>query len=86
MIRPVYAALEADGSVRFTSRYDFLRADEELTACYEVTCDGDIVEQGSFDLPTLPPHGSATASIGYMRPASGECYLNVTYYRKKKPR
>lgn len=84
VIRPVYAALEADGSVRFTSRYDFLRANEELAACYEVTCDGDVVEQGSFELPVLPPHGSAAARIGYMRPAAGECYLNITYYRKKE--
>lgn len=84
VIRPVYAALEPDGSVRFTSRYDFLRADQELEARYEVTCDGDVIEQGTFELPELLPHSSCTARVGYMRPTAGECYLNITYFKKKE--
>jgi len=58
----------AAGRVRLTNRYDLIDWSDVLDGHYEVRVDGEVVEQGTFALPSLQPFESAEVTIPFADP------------------
>ena len=79
--RPVRAELLEDGRVRFRNMRRFLPTGEMLTAEFEVTKDGEVVQKGQIPL-NIAPMESKELDLGLKVPDSGNCHLTIRYYQK----
>jgi len=60
---------------------DFEDLRDVVSIRYQVSCDGDIIQNGNIDvLPSIPARGEGEVNIPITVPAKGRCYLKVTYY------
>lgn len=83
--RPLRAFYDALAKKLTLHNYlDFTDAADYLTITYEVTCDGETVDSGSMETPSILPHREITVDLDVMVPAAGCCYLKISYYLKQK--
>ncbi|MDD3336084.1 MAG: glycoside hydrolase family 2 TIM barrel-domain containing protein [Eubacteriales bacterium] len=84
VIRPLTAALvkKEPLTVKLRSRLDFMDASEYAEAFYELTCDGQTVNSGKIDLPTIAPHKQGELVLPVKLPQNGKCLLKLTYLLK----
>ncbi|MCL1795892.1 MAG: DUF4981 domain-containing protein, partial [Clostridia bacterium] len=83
VIRPIRAALAGEGmQVSFSNWLDFTNLKHFAEADYQITRDGDLIGEGSIDLPDIPPHQSAVVRLPDAMPESGKCLLTIWYRQK----
>ncbi len=63
---------------------DFTNAAGYLTIMYEVTCDGETVECGNIETPSILPHQERIVDLDVAVPEAGSCYLKISYFLKQK--
>ena len=62
---------------------DFVSLHDTITASYQVTCDGELVQEGQLEkLPAIAPHMSGSMILNVQVPAKGRCFLKISYYAK----
>lgn len=62
---------------------DYVDLKDYLFLRYEVTCDGNVVEEGTVSgeaMPETAPHGESVLPLSFTVPDKGSCYLKVSYY------
>ena len=64
------------GKVRVTNRYNFLSL-KHLDVAWNVTCDGDLLQQGTLAPLDIPAGGEAVVTLPYQLPAGA---LSATYW------
>ena len=80
----VQAFDQETGIVTFHNYMDFVSADQYLTARYELTCDGEVVDSGEITpMPAIAPRGEGTVQLKLRIPEKGRCYLRICYVRKE---
>lgn len=63
---------------------DFINLKDYVTAKYEVTCDGIVVENGQInEIPAIAPHEEGIVSLAIKTLPAGKCFLKVIYFLKK---
>ncbi|MCM1246428.1 MAG: DUF4981 domain-containing protein [Roseburia sp.] len=72
------------GTLTFHNYMDFTSLEDAISICYEVCCDGTVIEKGTFCDVTAPPHGDSTVSFSPDIPENGKTYLKVMYQAKKE--
>lgn len=72
-----------DGAFHVTSFYDFLKANEYVSAVYEISCDGDIIERAGFELPPILPGETVKLPINVKIP-QGYAFIRFIEYAKQK--
>ena len=82
VVRPIRAAWQGDNTVRLTNWLDFLSLADCAAGRYVLTCDGETVCEGAFDLPDVAPHAWADVQLPLHVPAQGKCLLLITYHQK----
>lgn len=63
---------------------DFTDSKDAIDITYEVNCDGEIVESGKLETPSIPPHQSAVVKLPIIIPRKGKTYLKFFYYKAYK--
>lgn len=63
---------------------DFTNAKDYIKIKYEVNCDGQIVETGELETPSIEPHQSADVTLTVAVPEKGKSFLKF-YYESIKP-
>ncbi len=74
------------GRVRVTNRYDHIDLSERLSARYQLTIDGAVLDEGSLTLPSLAPGDSAELSVPIAEvaiPAGAEARLRLSFQLKE---
>lgn len=84
VIRPVRASLQnaETGEVIFTNKYAFLDVGDCLYLEYELTHNGEVIAEGTKDLPSILPGESKTVTFDTPFPLGGTCLFNITYRQK----
>lgn len=70
--------------VTFHSYLDFTNTEELLSVKYEVSCDGNVTEQGEIDTLRVEPGQSVDIELPVSIPKKGKVYLKTSYYSKKE--
>jgi len=81
--RPVRVAGfdQTTGELRLHNHLDFTDLAGTVSLSYEVTRDGELIEEGTIEtLPTIPPRAVGSVNCNIPVPESGRCYLKVTYH------
>ena len=61
---------------------DYRNLADYISATYELSCDGNVIASGEIAIPSIAPHENGTLSIPVSVPASGKCYLKISYFLK----
>jgi beta-galactosidase len=75
-----------DGQMRITNRFDHIDLSEQLVGHYEFTVDGEILDEGAFELPSLEPGRSVVIdppSIEVAPPPGAEPRLRFSFRLKE---
>ena len=71
------------GQMTLHNYMDFVSLQDYITASYEVTCDGVLVQEGQLDkIPAVAPHMNGTVMLNIQVPAKGRCFLKISYFAK----
>ncbi len=81
VFRPVRAKLDGDKIV-LTNRLDYLDAKDACTGLYELTANGELVDAGVFEMPSIAPHQSKAIELPLALPVDGKLQLKLTYLQK----
>ncbi len=81
VFRPVRAKRVGDEIV-LTNRLDFLDIKDVCTGLYELTRNGELVDAGIFELPSIAPHESKAVDLPLELPEDGKLQLKLTYLQK----
>ena len=74
---------QATGQLTLHNYMDFVSLQDYITASYQVTCDGALVQEGQLDkIPAIAPHMSGTVTLNVQVPAKGRCFLKISYFAK----
>ena len=85
VIRPVRARWEKVNEViALKNMLNVVDMKDELDIRYELTCNGEIVQQGSVDVPSCAPWTESLVNMDLPIPAEGECYLRLIYLNKNE--
>ena len=87
VMRPLRARLSPDkpNTFIFHNYLDFTDASAYISLHYELQQDGETLAAGGMDLPPLPPHGEAEATLpGVDIPQEGVVALTFTYTAKEE--
>lgn len=68
----------AAGEFEVHNLYDFIYL-SRFECCYEVTCDGRVIDSGLVGTLVIPPHKSETVRVAYKAPAEGESYIRIFF-------
>uniref|UniRef100_UPI0040575F84 glycoside hydrolase family 2 TIM barrel-domain containing protein n=1 Tax=Agathobacter sp. TaxID=2021311 RepID=UPI0040575F84 len=60
---------------------DFTDSKEYVYMTYEVNCDGEVLEKGELEMPSILPHKSASVKLPIAIPQKGKTYLKLFYYK-----
>ena len=85
VIRPVRAAWADDTrtAVRLHNYLDFLSLDQALAGEYEWSLNGEVIQRGVFNLPTVPPHREGTVPCPACPPLpDGDVRLRLIWRQK----
>lgn len=63
---------------------DFTDLKDYVCVMYEANCDGVVITSGQLDVPSVPPHGDGELLLQVNVPASGKCYLKISYRVKNE--
>lgn len=69
--------------VTFRSFLDFTNAVDCIRICYEVNCDGKLLQQGVLETPYIEPQQTASAKLSIEVPEKGKTFLKLYYYSAK---
>ena len=74
----------ASGVLVLRNQLDFTDLQDYLQICYEVTCDGAVLENGTAALNgNGKPHGTETVILRPEIPGRGKCFLRLRYQIKQ---
>ncbi len=62
---------------------DFTDLKDYVSLRYEVNCDGELIETGRLECPSVPPHESGSIRLDIAIPKIGRAYVKLTYERKE---
>lgn len=68
----------AKGEFEVHNLYDFIYL-SRFECCYEVTCDGAVVDSGLVGTLVIPPQKSEVIRIAYKAPTEGESYIRIFF-------
>jgi beta-galactosidase len=83
VIRPARAKLASQTSISIWNTLDFLDLHNYLELSYELTCDGEIIQSGELNVPSVLPHQSAELDLPIPVPQRGTSYLRLIYTAKQ---
>ncbi len=84
VMRPVRAAWGKEpGEICFRNLLDFTDVSRQLYVRYTHTCNGEVIEQGRMELPSVMPRETGAARISLRELAEGEQYLLLEYLTKE---
>lgn len=75
---------EESGELTLHNYMDFDDLQDYAEVCYEVTCDGAVVESGTVPGVSIAPHGEGTVTLKVKIPETGRVFLKVVYRLKKE--
>ena len=84
VIQPVQISAEnlLNGMVKITNENFFMDLGN-LAASWQLVCDGEVIQNGSLDLPYVAPGASAVLHVPFSPPdelkAAGEYFLNIAF-------
>ena len=83
--RPARASYDQDnGLLTLSNIMGFVDLKDYLNIAYDVTCDGNVVCQGTIDeIPSVAPRASVQLPLALEVPESGKCYLKLYYTLKE---
>ncbi len=83
-VRPAraYAVDMENGIVKIQNKLDFTNLQDAITAYYEVSLNGDVVEVGTVDDLDIEAHCEKDIKINYTVPADGDVRLRIVYLQK----
>ena len=70
------------GEVVLKNYMDYLDLADYLTARYEITCDGAVIDSGELAVPSVAPHCTGSAALPVSVPEKGKCFLKLSYFLK----
>ncbi len=79
--RPIRVeAYEQETAVLKLHNYlDFTNAKDYIKIKYEVNCDGQVLEMGDLETPSMEPHQSAEVKLPVGTPENGKAFLKLYY-------
>lgn len=84
VLRPIRARwAEQNRVIALRNMLNVIDFRDELYVTYALTCNGESVAEGRFELPSCKPGEEVCIPLALPIPAEGECYLNLFYYNKK---
>lgn len=63
---------------------DFTNAKDYIGIRYELTCDGEVIDDGVIETPWIDPHSESEIMLPLMVPEKGKTYLKLTYFAQKE--
>jgi beta-galactosidase len=75
---------QSSGELVLHNYLDFTDLKDYLFINWEVNCDGNITSVGRIEVPSIPAHGNGTLFLRIDVPATGKCYLKLSYHLKKE--
>lgn len=69
--------------ITFHNYLDFTNAHNSIGIRYELSCDGEIIDEGEIETPWIEPHGESEVMLPLMVPEKGKVYLKMKYYSAK---
>ncbi len=84
VIRPVRAsAIDVkQGIFSLENKLDFTDLKDLIVLGYEVTCNGDVVETGSVEMPAISAKTKGQVELPYTMPTSGLSHVRLIYTQK----
>ncbi len=71
------------GLVSIVNTLDFTNLSDCLYAEYQITCNGEVIAQGTVPDLDIPPKTEKTVCLRYEMPQAGNCYLTIFYKQKQ---
>ena len=68
----------------FHNYMDFTNAKDYIGIRYELTCDGEVIDDGVIETPWIDPHSESEIMLPLMVPEKGKTYLKLTYFAQKE--
>lgn len=86
VIRPVRITPvnSIQGDFEVTNKLDFLNLSDYIYIDYEITQNGNIIQEGSIEEVNVPAHKKQMIHLSYEVPEEGECFIRFIY-RQKQP-
>jgi beta-galactosidase len=80
--RPVTVTLLDDHRIRITNRRSFTTLDD-LVAKWELRVGGEIIESGTLDVGTVPPHASVSGPLPTPAPANRDAQFAIRWTQRR---
>lgn len=68
---------KSSGEAVIRNYMDFVDLKDYVDMYYEVTCDGEVVETGKVEVPSVLPHQEKTVKAAYETPVKGKCFVRL---------
>ena len=83
--RPARSSFDVENHTLTVNNFmDFLELSDCAAASFRLTVDGKEIQKGELPLPVIPPHSCASIPLDLAIPATGRCFLTITYTLKKE--
>lgn len=80
--RPARAKLLDNGNIEISNKLDFTNLKDAVTAEFEVSQNGDVIETGCLGELDIAPKASKEIEVAYTAPKGGDCYIRIIYRQK----
>lgn len=80
--RPVTVELLDDNRLRISNRRSFTTLDD-LVAKWELLVGGDVIEKGTLNVGSVPPHASVSGPLPTPAPANRDAHLTVRWTQRR---
>lgn len=80
--RPAHLSYE-NGALRIENKLDFTDLSSLLYFCWQLKQDGELLASGQLELPSVPPHGTASLKLPLPSYSGSRVYLTVEMRQKE---